>query len=43
VSYVDGPGSGKPCLLSWSACFSATEESDQSRPKPFGNSTAWSC
>jgi hypothetical protein len=28
-------------LLSWSACFSATEESDQSRPKPFGNSPAW--
>jgi hypothetical protein len=41
-SYVDGPGSGKPCLLSWSPCFSATEKSDQSRPKPFGNSTAWS-
>ena len=37
--YVDGPGSGK-CYF---PCFcSATGERRQSRPKPFGRSTAWS-
>jgi hypothetical protein len=37
-SYVDDPGSGKLCLLCRSA--SATDERRQSRPKPFGSSTA---
>ena len=43
-SYVDGPGSGKPYLLRQSAFCrpSVTGKESQSRPKPFGNSTAWS-
>jgi hypothetical protein len=37
---VDGPGSGKPYLVSQSASFSATGKRRQSRPKPFGSWTA---